>query len=94
MIENNLNNAYDANDIKELTFPDTVREKVGMYLGDGGQSGFVHTLTEILDNSIDEYVAGHGSIIEVNINSDTNKCSVRDYGRGIPFDLNSNNISA
>lgn len=89
-----MKNEYSANDIKELKFPDTVREKVGMYLGDGGQGGFFHTLTEILDNSIDEFVAGHGNKVEISIDSKTNRCSIRDYGRGIPFDNNSENVSA
>lgn len=95
-MENNLSmkNEYSADDIRELKFPDTVREKVGMYLGDGGQSGFFHTVTEILDNSIDEFVAGFGNRVEISIDSKTNKCSIRDYGRGIPFDKNSENVSA
>lgn len=92
MIENQKN--YEADSIVELKFPQTVREKVGMYLGDGGQNGFFHTLTEILDNSIDEFVAGHGSKIEIKIDSKKNLCSIRDYGRGIPFSLNKDGVSA
>lgn len=92
LIEKNEN--YGANDIRELKFPQTVREKVGMYLGDGGQQGFFHTLIEILDNSIDEFVAGHGSSIDITIDSKTNRCSIRDYGRGIPFGINNDGVSA
>lgn len=85
---------YGADSIVELKFPRTVREKVGMYLGDGGQNGFFHTFVEILDNSVDEFVAGHGSSIEIEVNSKESKVSIRDYGRGIPFALNSNGVSA
>lgn len=87
-------NAYGADSIVELKFPQTVREKVGMYLGDGGQQGFFHTLTEILDNSVDEFVAGHGSKIEISVNTKTSKVSIKDYGRGIPFGINTNGVSA
>lgn len=86
--------SYGADSIVELKFPYTVREKVGMYLGDGGQNGFFHTLTEILDNSVDEFVAGHGSKIEISVNSKENRVSIRDYGRGIPFAINSTGVSA
>lgn len=85
---------YGADSIVELKFPHTVREKVGMYLGDGGQRGFFHTLTEILDNSVDEFVAGYGNKIEIKIDSKINKVTIRDYGRGIPFETNSNGVSA
>lgn len=89
-----VSSSYGADSIVELKFPYTVREKVGMYLGDGGANGFFHTLTEILDNSVDEFVAGHGSKIEISVDSKHNKVSIRDYGRGIPFALNSNGVSA
>ena len=88
------NMEYGADSIVELKFPRTVREKVGMYLGDGGQNGFFHTFVEILDNSVDEFVAGHGSLIEIEVNSKENKVSIRDYGRGIPFGINSQGVSA
>jgi len=85
---------YTADDIVELKFPISVREKVGMYLGDSGQGGFFHTLTEIVDNSLDEFVAGYGNRIEISIDSKNNSISVRDYGRGIPFENTKNGVSA
>lgn len=89
-----VENQYGADSIVELKFPYTVREKVGMYLGDGGQNGFNHTLAEILDNSVDEFVAGYGSKIEISVDTKTSKVCIRDYGRGIPFAINSQGVSA
>ena len=89
-----VENQYGADSIVELKFPYTVREKVGMYLGDGGQNGFNHTLAEILDNSVDEFVAGYGSKIEITVDSKNSKVCIRDYGRGIPFAINSQGVSA
>jgi len=85
---------YDASSIKELKYPYNCRQKVGMYLGDSAINGFNHTFTEILDNSIDEFVAGHGTKIEISIDSEKNEVKIRDYGRGIPFGLNDEGVSA
>jgi len=89
-----MSDNYDASSIKELKYPYNCRQKVGMYLGDSSINGFNHTFTEILDNSIDEFVAGHGEKIEINIDSEKNEVSIRDYGRGIPFGLNDEGVSA
>lgn len=89
-----MNNEYNASSIRELKYPDNCRQKIGMYLGDASIGGFNHTFTEILDNSIDEFVAGHGEIIEIKVDSKTNFVSIRDYGRGIPYGQNSDGISA
>jgi len=88
------NNQYNADEIYELKYPYNVRKKIGMYLGNSAQKGFLHTFTEIFDNSIDEFVAGYGNKIIVKVDSKNNIVSVRDFGRGIPFEKNKNGKSA
>jgi len=83
------NKHYDANDIVELKYPYNVRKKIGMYLGNAGQQGFQHTFTEIFDNSIDEFVAGFGDKIYIEVEPETSIVKIRDFGRGIPFGKNS-----
>lgn len=85
---------YNADDIVELKYPDNVRQKIGMFLGSSDINGFNHSFTEIFDNSIDEFVAGHGNKIYIKVDSKTNKVSVRDYGRGIPYAKNKDGVSA
>lgn len=85
---------YDASSIQELKYPDNCRQKVGMYLGDASINGYNHTFTEILDNSIDEFVAGHGNKIEIEVDTEVGEISIRDYGRGIPYGLNYEGVSA
>jgi DNA gyrase subunit B len=81
-------NNYDNSSIKELVFPDTVRQKVGMYLGSSGKDGFLHTINEIRDNSLDEFDNGHGDRLDVEITEDT--VTISDNGRGIPADIDPN----
>jgi DNA gyrase subunit B len=88
------NNHYNSDDIVELKYPNNVRRKIGMYLGNSGQKGFNHTFTEIFDNSIDEFVAGNGDKITVTVDSKTNTVSIRDFGRGIPYGKNKEGNSA
>jgi DNA gyrase subunit B len=87
-------NEYNADSIEDKEFPYNVRDKVGMYLGSASQSGFEHTLDEIVDNSMDEVSAGHGDTIIVKVNSETNTISVRDFGRGIPIGIKKNGDNA
>ena len=87
-------NSYNADSIVELKYPDNVRQKIGMFLGSSDINGFNHTFTEILDNSIDEFVAGHGEEIYITVDSKTNKVSIRDYGRGIPYGKNKEGLSS
>ena len=76
---------YDANQIEVLEGLEPVRHRPGMYIGGTDERAFHHLAAEILDNSMDEAVAGHANWIEVNLEA-ANTLSVKDNGRGIPTD--------
>lgn len=78
---------YTAKNIGVLEFPDNVRKRPGMFLGSDGQSGAQHAAKEIVDNSIDEHLAGHGKIITVVFDTKTGFLTCVDQGRGVPVDF-------
>lgn len=77
---------YTAESIVALNYPDGVRKRPDMYIGDRGVDGFHHLAYEIIDNSVDEHLAGHAKTIRVSIMKDS-IVEVEDDGRGIPVGM-------
>ncbi|MBR6471916.1 MAG: type IIA DNA topoisomerase subunit B [Victivallales bacterium] len=84
------NGTYEKDDILTLPWLQQMRLRPGMYIGEIGDGSGYHDciyilLKEVVDNAVDEFIAGHGKQIDISVDYSTGAMSVRDYGRGIPI---------
>ncbi len=84
-----VNNEYTGDSIKVLKGLEAVKKRPGMYIGDVGEggNGLHHMIYEVVNNSIDEAMAGYADTVYVSLNAD-GSATIRDNGRGMPFDIN------
>ena len=82
-------NAYDIDQMRYMSDLEHVRERSGMYIGNRDAAGLHHLVSEVVNNSIDEVMAGHATVIQVTVNPD-GSITVADDGRGIPVNVDPN----
>ena len=88
-----VNTQYNADSITVLEGLEAVRKRPGMYIGGVGTKGLSHLIYEIVDNAVDEHLAGFCSTIWVTLEAD-GSCTVKDSGRGIPVEMHKKGVSA
>lgn len=86
-----VNNSYDGSNIQVLEGLEPVRKRPGMYIGSTDSRGLHHLIWEIVDNGVDEILAGYGTEIELTINK-SGSISIFDNGRGIPTDMHNTGV--
>ena len=86
-LDTTVEKKYDANSISVLEGLEAVRKRPGMYIGSVSTKGLNHLIYEIVDNSVDEHLAGHCSEITVILEKD-GTATIKDNGRGIPVGIN------
>lgn len=86
MADKPSNSTYGAKAIQIMEGLEAVRKRPAMYIGSTGPGGLHHLIYEVVDNSVDEALAGHCTKINVTLHTD-GSCSVEDNGRGIPTEL-------
>ncbi len=89
----NKKETYDAASIAVLEGLEAVRKRPGMYIGSTSRKGLNHLIYEIVDNAVDEHLAGYCSLISVILEAD-GSCTVKDNGRGIPVDMHEKGVPA
>ena len=87
MSKDNLENQYSADSIQALEGMEHVRKRPSMYIGDVGSRGLHHLVYEVVDNSIDEAMAGYCTKFDLFRNNNDSSLTVEDNGRGIPVGL-------
>ena len=86
-------NTYDADSISILEGLEAVRKRPGMYIGSVSTKGLNHLIYEMVDNAVDEHLAGYCSEIRVTLEKD-GSATISDNGRGVPVDLHATGVSA
>ena len=87
------NQTYDASSISVLEGLEAVRKRPGMYIGSTSRKGLNHLIYEIVDNAVDEHLAGYCDTIDVFLEKD-GSCTVSDNGRGIPVGMHEKGVPA